>query len=435
MNFKQQLRTIVFKNSFLYDGFSGFKRRQLEKAYRLRREYYHKITEARGIAYNGQAVKKSIRERISQRHYAVVQKELGQIHTFAFVPRRQWHEHLYDELRLMGSVSEFDYEGSGYTWEEFAKGNARSIARVKEMNEKGFSAIMQAHQRSPLDWIFVYASGVEISPSFIRRIQEEVGVPTVNMCLDDKQSWQGPWVGDHRAGQIDLAPVFDLSWTSSRVTCKWYLCEGGRPIYMPEGCNPQVYRPLEVEQDIPVSFIGGAYGYRPAAVRFLKQYGIPIQVYGAGWGTKVSVQEAVEIICRSRINLGMGGIGYSESLTNVKGRDFEVPCVGRGLYLTSFNSDLALHFEIGKEIVCYRDRDEMLELIRYYLTHSEEAGAIAQNARRRCLAEHRWLHRYIQICQILGILNDHETVTEMSRRYLDQMESSPTTPLLGKTLS
>ena len=77
-----------------------------------------------------------------------------------------------------------------------------------------------AHRRA-VDWVFVYASGAEISADTVRRITEELGIPIVNMCLDDKQSWTGAWMGDHRAGQIDIAATFDLSWTSARVACEW----------------------------------------------------------------------------------------------------------------------------------------------------------------------------------------------------------------------
>ena len=72
----------------------------------------------------------------------------------------------------------------------------------------------------------------------------------------------------------------------------------------------------------------------------------------------------------------MGGIGYLEGITNVKARDFEIPGTGGGVYLTSFNPDLARNFTVGEEILCYSNRDEMLELIRYYLAHPEEARAI-----------------------------------------------------------
>jgi spore maturation protein CgeB len=78
--------------------------------------------------------------------------------------------------------------------------------------------------------------------------------------------------------------------------------------------------------------------------------------------------------------------------------------VGGGVYLTSFNSDLAQHFIIGEEILCYRTREEMIELIRYYLDRPDKARAISRRGREHCLTEHRWLHRYQRICRILGIL-------------------------------
>lgn len=112
----------------------------------------------------------------------------------------------------------------------------------------------------------------------------------------------------------------------------------------------------------------------------------------------------VQVINQSRINLGMGGIGYSEDLTNVKTRDFEIPGVGGGVYLTSFNPDLAQHFIIGEEILCYRNRDEILELIRQSLSQPGKTREIARRGRERCLREHRWLHRYLRLLQILQII-------------------------------
>jgi spore maturation protein CgeB len=76
------------------------------------------------------------------------------------------------------------------------------------------------------------------------------------------------------------------------------------------------------------------------------------------------------------------------------------------MYLTTFNPDLAQHFQIGAEIVCYHSREELVELVRHYLRHPDEARQIAARARERCLREHRWFHRYQHICRVLGILVD-----------------------------
>jgi spore maturation protein CgeB len=111
-----------------------------------------------------------------------------------------------------------------------------------------------------------------------------------------------------------------------------------------------------------------------------------------------------DVFRKSQINLGHGGVGYSESITNVKGRDFDIPSVGGGVYLTTYNPDLAEHYQIGQEILCWHSYDDLLEQIRYYLSRPDLCRAIANRARERCLREHRWLHRYIRICSTLGIL-------------------------------
>jgi spore maturation protein CgeB len=364
------------------------------------------------LQYREGDVASQVQKHMAVRGYRPPSKELGEIHTFAIIPRLGWHSHLYDDLYQLGPVSEFDYVKYGYDSNEFIRADKRGRQRRQEMNAAILPVIQSTHKQQPIDWVFIYASGVEVSAGMIRAIQESIGVPVVGMCLDDKQSWVGPWMGEHRAGQIDLASALDLCWTSARIACDWYLAEGGRALYMPEGCNARVYRPRSIQQDIAVSFIGAAYGFRKQTIRLARRYGIPVQTFGLGWNTRsVWGDEAVEILCRSRINLGMGGIGYSEWLTNVKTRDFEIPCTGGGLYITSYNPDLALHFDIGKEIVCYRTNDEMVELIRYYLAHPDEAACIARRGRERCLAEHRWLHRYIKICHTLGILTaDHMSI-------------------------
>lgn len=387
------------------EAWTSFRRHQLHEDYDTRREHYHAIARREGLAYDEDRVAGSVAERLAARGYAVTRKAVGSIHTFAFIPRIGWHDALYPDLRELGPVSEFDYAAEGYSADEFYRGTSRDAERRAEMNARFVERVIEIHRLTPIDWIFVYASGLEILASTIAKLREAAGVPVVNMCLDDKQSWSGPVFGGQRIGQIDIAREFDLSWTSARVACEWYLVEGAVPVYVPEGFDQSTYGPMDVARDIDVSFIGGAYGFRPALIEFLRRRGVNVRVFGGGWNTtSVWGTEQVEVINRSVINLGMGGIGYSQDLTNVKTRDFEIPGTGGGLYLTTFNPDLAQHFDIPEEIVCYRNRDEMLELIRYYLHHRDEAREVARRARERSLKEHRWLHRYLRVCEILGIL-------------------------------
>ncbi len=379
----------------------------LHRNYVETRERYESLVAERCNIYVEREVVAKIRERLARRGYTPTRKEVGEIHTFAFIPRVGWHGALFGDLKELGVVTEFDPIRAGYNWSDLYILDRRFPERRRAINKMVVQHALEVHARHALDWIFVYASGREILSGTVREIIDKTGVPVVCMCLDDKQSWTGQAVDGQHFGQVDVAPAFDVSWTSARVACGWYLVEGALPVYMPEGFDTHTFKPLLVEQDIPVSFIGGGYGYRPDVIRFIRKYGLQIQTFGSEWGTRtVPVQEQVEIINRSVINLGMGGIGYHEMLTSVKGRDFEIPGTGGGVYLTSFNPDLAQHFVVGEEILCYRNREEMLELIRHYLCHRDAARAIALRGRERCLREHRWLHRYEKACRILGILPD-----------------------------
>ena len=395
--------TYVGNIPFLEDMLLPWRANFLLKRYRKRREYYHRICEEKKIVYDKKSSTQKIRNHLANRGYLPKKKTLGEIHTFAFIPRISWHFHLFDDLFELGPVTEFNYMEYGYDIKDLY--TAKSPHLLDEMNSLAFSKLVETHRRTPVDWIFVYANGSEVSPQFIQKIIDELGVPTVNMCFDDKQSWDWGKAGKHSKGQRDIGKTFDLTWTSSRLACEWYLAEGGRPLYLPPGTNLKLYRPLKTDKDIDVSFIGTNYGYRKSAVRFLAKSHINVSTYGIGWKNgRLSDEEIVKMICRSKVNLGMGGIGFSENITNVKGRDFDIPACGGSVYITSFSPDLVSHYHVGREIVCYRNRDEMVELIRYFIQHQDEAEQIARAGRERCLREHRWLHRYIEICQILGII-------------------------------
>lgn len=405
MSWKDSLDEMIARMPALEAAWTPFRERLLLSRYRKRREHYHAKCAELGKAYREADVIQQVRDRIRRRGHTVRARALGEIHTFAFIPRIGWHPSLYDDLRVLGPVSEYDYVRAGYTTQALYRADRIGREQRARLNAEILPSIERAHRGRPVDWVFIYANGMEILPSTVRAITERTGITTVNMCFDDKHSWTGPWNGEARGGQIDLAPEFDLSWTSSRVACEWYIAVGGRPLYMPEGCSPSEFTPMRVEQDIPVSFMGARYGFRRGVIRFLGRRGIEVQTYGRGWSRGPWAEPPAVLFNRSRINLGMGGIGYSESLTSVKGRDFEIPCTGGGLYITTFNPDLALHFHVGREIVCYRAREEIVELVRHYLAREDESREIAAAGRERCLREHRWIHRYVKVCQALGLLD------------------------------
>lgn len=376
----------------------------LHRDYAARREHYAALALAQGLRYDANEVTRAVRARLAARGYTPTPRAHGEVHTFACVPEFSWHKHLIPDLQALGPVTRFDYCALGFDVLALTADTPDARRQRREMLARVLPALRAAHAQRPVDWVFCYGGGQDTSPAVIREITESLGIPVVNMSLDDKQGWVGRFNGECRSGAQDITHAFDLYMTSARVCCEWHLVEGGRPIYLPEGVDVAAFAPRDTPRDLDVSFVGAAYGFRRSFVDELRRMGLRVETFGAGWPGASWVDDPVAVFNRSAVNLGMGGIEYSESLTNVKGRDFEIPAVGGGAYLTSFNPDLALHFEVGREIACYRNRDEALELARHLLTHRDEARAMATAARDRCVREHRWLHRYESMLRVLGVM-------------------------------
>jgi len=86
----------------------------------------------------------------------------------------------------------------------------------------------------------------------------------------------------------------------------------------------------------------------------------------------------------------------------VKVRDFEVPLAG-GFYLVEDMPEHREFFDVGKEIETWRTVGELLDKVRYYLSHEHERRAIAEAGRRRALNSQTWAHRFESLFDALGL--------------------------------
>jgi spore maturation protein CgeB len=133
--------------------------------------------------------------------------------------------------------------------------------------------------------------------------------------------------------------------------------------------------------------------------------GVDVACFGAGWENgPLSDEEMVKLYSQTRINLGFAGVGHSKKLMCLKGRDFEVPMSG-GLYLTQNNPELALVYDIGKEIVTYNDEQDCVRKIKWLLNHPNEIAKIQKAGRKRAMQDHSWEKRFDQLFNIAGILS------------------------------
>ena len=63
-----------------------------------------------------------------------------------------------------------------------------------------------------------------------------------------------------------------------------------------------------------------------------------------------------------------------------------------GFLLTEYAPGIENYFEIDKEIVCFRNKKEMVDKVIHYLNHDEERRAIAQAGWKRATSEHTCFH-------------------------------------------
>src|ERR1700684_2863060 len=82
---------------------------ELHRQYARRREHYHSRALAARLCYEEAMVRQRTADRLAQRGYAPTARSLGDVHTFAFIPRSGWHASLYPDLKKLGPVTEFDY--------------------------------------------------------------------------------------------------------------------------------------------------------------------------------------------------------------------------------------------------------------------------------------------------------------------------------------
>lgn len=254
-------------------------------------------------------------------------------------------------------------------------------------------AVERVHLEKRIDFCFAYGTSREFAPETLKRIRQ-MGIPVSVWYLDEKHGFlrnQEPLIGS-----------YDLHLSNSFETMRWYLARGQASYYFPQAADPSIYSPRNQQRDIPVSFVGAAYGWRIDFIKTLRKAGVSIECFGSGWPNGV-VDDIVDIFSRSRINLGFGFTGSSKRLTCIKERDFQVPATC-SLYLTTYNPELTHLYVIGRDILCHRNEFDCLDLIRYYLDHIEEAEAVASAGFERFRKKHSWTNRMTELLQWMGIL-------------------------------
>lgn len=359
---------------------------------------------------------------------------------------RTWHRNLYEPLAEMG------HEVVLCSTQEGRLAMQRKDASVRAaFSQKLLDTFRREHARKPFALFFAYLMDGMVEPAAIDEIRK-TGVPTCNFSCNNA----------HQFYLVDeLSPHFDYNLHSEKDARDKFLAIKATPLWWPMASNPKYFKPVDVPRTIQASFVGANYALRARYIAHLLENRIDAHAYGPGWvgGARtrwhslakrylflwqalstidpqkqrnasakladhdyrrslsarfpanmhppVTDDELIALYSRSHISLGFLEVydrhDPSQPVTqHLHLREFEAPMSG-ALYCTGYMEELAEMFEPDKEVLVYRSQHELLDKIRFYLAHPDQAGIIRQAGRKRALAEHTYHERFRKLFKTLGL--------------------------------
>lgn len=163
--------------------------------------------------------------------------------------------------------------------------------------------------------------------------------------------------------------------------------------------NPDSFYPLKTEKKYDISFAGIPESDRYEYLKYLIDNGINVKIFGRGWdvypelkkyyGGILTHEELVKAINETKIT-----ICFSKNMFGVphlKGRVFETASC-KSFMLVEYLREFTEIFKEGKEIVMFKNKEDLLKKIKYYLEHPKEREEIADRIYKKVKKEIGFYH-------------------------------------------
>lgn len=243
------------------------------------------------------------------------------------------------------------------------------------------------------DAVVLNSGGLVLEDSGFKMLSE-MGIISVGIELSDPDVY--PYNGAFYADK------FDLFYTNSKYSLvNQYDREKVNIHLLPFAASTDhhFYMP-EIERKFDLVVVGHAREDRLGVMRELSKR-FKVGIYGCGWESGLGeVHGEVHGVQHTKaINGGLMYLSFAKTIAgymNVKVGLFEAIACNQ-VVITSYIEELNDYFDIGKEIICYKDDSELPGIIEYYLEHEEEREAIRKKAYERFLMEHTYLSRWKKV--------------------------------------
>ena len=213
---------------------------------------------------------------------------------------------------------------------------------------------------------------------------------SVGISLSDPDVY--PYNGKVYANQ------FDLFYTNSRYSLEEQYDSNEVDIHLlPFAASKKhhYYMP-KVKKEYDLVVVGHARPDRVKTVNKIRSV-CRIGLFGFGWEDGHGTVRGYEQV--RAINSGKMYLSFSHTTSgynNVKVGLFEAVACNQ-FVITSYMEELSEYFDIGKEIVCYKNEEELIDLIKYYKEHDTEREKIRYYGYLRFLREHTYISRWNKV--------------------------------------
>jgi spore maturation protein CgeB len=306
-------------------------------------------------------------------------------HAYGDPSRGEGYEHanFLPALRRLGHQVSFFESFSREPYANFAALNRALLKKVEE---------------TAPDVIFCVLIQYEVWIETMRLIRNS-GTFLVNWSTDD--SWK------YSMFSKLIGPEFDLFVTTYPELVDRYHRDGIGSVYLSQwAANAETLTPpvSAASCRYPVSFVGAAYGNRPAMIDKLRREGIDVACFGHGWPAgPVEAKRVGEIIRESQVSLNFSEGAHGQSgraSRQIKARIFEVPGYG-GCLLTENAPNLDRYFRVGEEVLAFEDAGDMVGQVKALLARPERRGEIAQKGFERVQRDHTYDRRFDEMLREL----------------------------------
>ncbi len=244
------------------------------------------------------------------RHSSDPTRFYGGLWSANFYPalRELGHELVESQTDLAPTSGFMDVAGD-FTREELAV-RARTTDAI-------LAEVSQAQRTGPIDLFLSYFYNSHFDPAGFERLRR-LGIPSINFYCNSIYQF---------ANVAAIAARADVSWHAERDARALYLAVGANPVWIQMGADPQVYHPLGHVRQPNACFVGQRYADRDVWMAALVKAGVPVEIYGPGWGASTDANSGAADVVWESSYLGRpryrpgSAAGYAKAFRDILARD------------------------------------------------------------------------------------------------------------------